>query len=234
MLDSLKTNIQNFFDKSKKIVQQKSPVISIAKNNNILTPEKTKAILIGNPRYMEWYKLFEKYLPLYGINDAEEISRFLSQTCHESNHYKVLKENLNYSGERLKIVFPRYFKDRDINLYARKPEKIANLVYANRMGNGPESSGDGWKFRGRGVLQTTGKNNYTELSKSIGKTIEETTQYLETLEGALVSALFYWKQNNLNQIHDLTILTRKINGGTNGLTHRISEYNRILKILKGN
>jgi len=116
----------------------------------------------------------------------------------------------------------------------RKPEMIANRVYASRMGNGPESSGEGFKFRGRGAIQLTGKENYTKFAQSVGKTIDETIAYLETLEGAIESACWFWKTNGLNAIcdaDDIVKMTKRINGGTIGLEDRKSHYEKAKKVL---
>lgn len=202
-------------------------------NISFLTPLKIQKILLNTKNYLSWYELLKKYLPLYNIITVEQVARFLSQTCYESSYYLVLKENLYYSTpNRLIQVFPKYINNSNVNLYVKNPKALANHVYCNRMGNGDEKSGDGYKFIGRGVLQTTGRNNYTLLSNYLNKTLDETINYLETNEGALVSALFYWKNNNLNNITDLTLLTKKINGGTHGLAERINLYNKFLAILK--
>lgn len=119
-------------------------------------------------------------------------------------------------------------------LYERQPEKIANKVYASRMGNGPESSGDGWKYRGRGAIQITGKNTYSEFAATINKTLDETIEYVETLDGAIESACWFWQKNGLNAIcdkDDIVAMTKRINGGTIGLEHRTSSYKNAKKVL---
>ena len=119
--------------------------------------------------------------------------------------------------------------------YEHKPEKIANRVYANRMGNGPETSGDGFKYCGRGLIQLTGKSNYVAFGKSVGKTADEVIEYMKTSAGALESALWFWKQNNLNNYadaSDMKSITKRINGGYNGLEDRIARYNKIIQILE--
>ena len=176
-------------------------------------------------------ELFEKY----EINTPERIACFFAQCSHESGSFKAKVENLNYSADALNKVFGKYFgTKRDATKYARNPEKIANVVYANRMGNGDEASGDGFKFRGRGFIQLTGKQNYTKFSNSIGKSIDETITYLETDEGAIESALFYWKLANCNKhcdSGDQKSLCKSINGGYNGLEDRIAKYNKFIDIL---
>jgi len=183
----------------------------------------------------------EKYLePLnkcferFEINTAERISMFLAQVGHESAGLKTVKENLNYSAERLIQVFPKYFRNVSATSYARNPEKIANRVYASRMGNGPEESGDGWKYRGRGAIQLTGKDNYSRFARDMGMTLEEVPAYLETPEGAIMSAGWFWDVNNLNALadaEDITGSTRKINGGVNGLEDRKHHYKKIRSII---
>ena len=176
-------------------------------------------------------ELFEKY----EINTPERIACFFAQCSHESGGFKAKVENLNYSADALNKVFGKYFgAKRDATKYARNPEKIANVVYANRMGNGDEASGEGFKFRGRGFIQLTGKQNYTKFANSIGKSIDETITYLETDEGAIESALFYWKLANCNKhcdSGDQKALCKSINGGFNGLEDRIAKYNKFIDIL---
>lgn len=180
--------------------------------------------------------IFNVLLPKYDINTVNRVAGFLAQCGHESADFTVLKENLNYSAEGLNRIFPKYFKNagRDANKYARNPEKIANVVYANRMGNGSIESGDGWKFRGRGAIQITGKENYSKLATYIGKSLEETVQYCETLQGAVESACWFWKTRNINECcddDDIVLMTKKVNGGTNGLDERKKHYNNNKTIL---
>lgn len=138
-------------------------------------------------------------LPTYEINSVNRVAGFIAQCAHESLGFTALRENLNYSQEGLRKVFPKYFPNSTIAAaYARKPEKIANRVYANRMGNGSEASGDGWRFRGHGPLQLTGHDNYQLFADSINKSLDETIAYVETLQGGIESACWYWKRNNVN------------------------------------
>ncbi len=149
-------------------------------------------------------------------------------------NFLFLKENLNYKAESLVKVFPKYFPSMDIaQQYAKKPEKIANRVYASRMGNGDESSGDGWKFCGRGLIQLTGKNNYTFFAASIGVDLNEAAEYLQTFEGAVQSACFFWENTKLNKEADegdIKTMTKKINGGFIGLDDRIKHYEHALHV----
>jgi len=154
-------------------------------------------------------------------------AHFFGQTAHETNSYKAFSENLNYSAGGLKKIFGKYFPGDLEEEYARKPEKIASRVYGGRMGNGDEQSGDGWKYRGRGALQLTGKNNYTAFSKYLDKPEILDNPDLVSNEYAFESAMFFFDKNNLWSICDkgidsntITKLTKRINGGTNGLDHR--------------
>ena len=184
----------------------------------------------------EWYPLLTEMLPKYEINTAVRVAGFIAQCSHESVGFSILKENLNYSAEGLNKTFSKYFikAGRDAAAYARNPEKIANIVYADRLGNSDTASGDGWRYRGRGVIQLTGKNNYVAFGKYIHLTPTETSEYLETKRGALESACWFWKTNGLNAIadtQDILAMTKKINGGTNGLEDRKKLYKQALLVL---
>lgn len=201
-----------------------------------LSAEQLSAILPNNKEIKAWHDAMVKILPKYEITSKIRIAAFLSQTGHESLDYTIMSENLNYSAKGLNTVFPKYFKNagRDANLYARQPEKIANIVYANRLGNGDTASGDGWKYRGRGIIQLTGYSNYKAFADYIDKTVEETIQYVQTKEGALESAAWFWNSRNINKVADtgdVVAVTRLINGGTHGLTDRTKRYNNALKVL---
>jgi putative chitinase len=176
-------------------------------------------------------------LPKYQINTPQRIAGFLAQCGHESAGFSVLAENLNYSADGLCKVFPKRFATvAAAQPYHRQPEKIANKIYCDRMGNGNEASGDGYKFRGRGAIQLTGKDNYTKFAKSIGKTLDETVVYCECLEGAICSAAWFWDTNKLNvtaDASDIVAMTKKINGGTIGLDDRKKHYQEALHVLKG-
>lgn len=156
----------------------------------------------------------------------EQGAHFFAQLSHESMHFTVVEENLNYSAKGLLNTFKKYFTSLTAQQYARKPQMIANKVYANRMDNGNEASGDGWKYRGRGFIQLTGKANYTAFSKYVGKSEIVANPDLVKEDYAMESALFFFKENNLwgicNVVNDAQILklTRRINGGEIGLAHR--------------
>ena len=198
------------------------------------TKAQLKEMLPKNPYLQHWYDALDAILPEYDINTPQRVADFLAQCAHESGNFVFLKENLNYKAASLRKVFPKYFPDDAIAAaYANKPEKIANRVYANRMGNGPEESGDGFKYCGRGLIQLTGKDNYTFFAASIDVPVEEASEYLQTFEGAVQSACFFWDQNNLNQWADkgdILTLTKRINGGTIGLEDRIKHYEHALHI----
>lgn len=160
---------------------------------------------------------------------------FLAQTAHESAEFTAVKENLNYSAKALRAVFGKYFPNDELaEQYARQPEKIANRVYASRMGNGDEASGDGWKFRGRGLIQLTGKNNYESCGNDLMINLIDGPEWLESPQGAVSSALWYWNKNNLNSyadVEDIRGMTKRINGGYHGLDDRIAKYNKAKEIL---
>jgi putative chitinase len=177
-------------------------------------------------------------LPDYEINTPKRIAAFIAQCAHESGGFMVLKENLNYKAASLRKLFGKYFPNDEIaNEYASKSNKqeaIANRIYASRMGNGDESSGDGYKFCGRGLIQLTGRDNYTFFAGSLGISVEEASEYLQTFEGAAQSACWFWETNNLNQWADkgdIVTLTKRINGGTIGLEDRIKHYEHALHVL---
>jgi len=165
----------------------------------------------------------------FKINSINKLSNFLAQCAHESGNFKFVTENLNYSAEGLLKIFPKYFSKETAEIAARKPEMIANIVYSNRMGNGDKASGDGWKYRGRGYIQLTGKVNYSQFGNFIGVDLLKDPD-LVVSKYALTSAAWFFEYKNLwlladRGIDDETIkhLTRRINGGHNGLEDRISK-----------
>lgn len=200
------------------------------------TLAKFKECVGGNPPHAEhWYNALCQILPDYDIDTAERMAAFLAQTAHESGGYRAIKENLNYRAVTLRKVFPRYFPTDELAAqYANKPEQIANKVYGNRMGNGPEESGDGFRYCGRGLIQLTGKDNYTRYAQSLEISVEEASEHLLTFEGCVQSAAWFWEANNLNRwadTGDILTLTKRINGGTIGLEDRIKHYNHALHVL---
>lgn len=203
-----------------------------------LSLHQLKQLLPKNPYVNHWHDALSQLLPQYEINTAQRVCAFIAQCSHESGGFMVLKENLNYKATSLRKIFPKYFPDDTIaQRYASLPNKqeaIANRVYANRMGNGPEESGDGYRYCGRGLIQLTGRQNYTWFAASLDMTPEEATEYLGTFEGAAQSACWFWETNKLNQwadAGDIVTLTKRINGGTIGLEDRIKHYEHALHIL---
>jgi putative chitinase len=208
---------------------------------DFFTRDHLAAMIPGNPNVDAWYAALIEILPKYGITTPRRVAHFMSQCAHESNNFRSLEENLNYSADALARVFPRYFGagKRDATAYARNPEKIANYVYMDefrtaKMGN--VNPGDGWRFRGRGLKQLTGRDNYTRFGKSVGITAEQAAEYVATEKGAIESACWFWDTNKLNTIadtDDVVLMTRRINGGNIGLEDRQQRYNRALPLLEG-
>jgi putative chitinase len=203
-----------------------------------LTTNQISAMMPGIKNIEEWTDAINKMLPKYEINTQNRIAGFISQTGHESNNYKIIEENLNYSATRLDVIFAKYFRraGRDATEYHGKPSRIANVVYANRMGNGDASSNDGFTFRGRGIIQLTGRNNYTSFANSIDITVEEAVDYTCTKEGAIASACWFWQKNKLNDYcdaSDVKGLTKRINGGHHGLKDRENRWRKVLAVFDG-
>ena len=184
---------------------------------------------IGNNPYLDhWAEALNKILPDYDINTPQRVAAFIAQAAHESGNFTALHENLNYRAETLRKVFPKYFPTDDLaQQYAHNQEAIANRVYANRMGNGPEESGDGFRYCGRGLIQLTGQQNYQNFADSIETPLDQIPDFLQTFEGAVQSACWFWENNNLNQYadtDDILTMTKRINGGTIGLEDRKKHY----------
>ena len=203
-----------------------------------LTLDQLKQLLPKNPYVDHWYNALSQLLPDYEINTPQRIAAFIAQCSHESGGFMILKENLNYRAVTLRKVFPKYFPtDAIAQTYANKPNKqeaIANKVYANRMGNGSEESGDGFRYCGRGLIQLTGKQNYSWFAASLGIDVEEASEYLQTFEGAAQSACWFWETNNLNAFADagdIVGMTKRINGGIIGLEDRKKHYQHALHVL---
>ena len=194
--------------------------------------------LIHRDDHYDWYEAMLDILPLWEVDTPERVAMFLAQCGHESGGFRVLSENLNYSAKALNTIFPKYFKraGRDANEYHRQPEKIANVIYASRMDNGDSASGDGWRFRGGGILQLTGRYNYTKFAEAVEMTPEEAVDYVRTKEGALDSACWFWDTNGLNKYcdnMDIVGATKRINGGTIGLDDRRKHYLHAMDVLGG-
>lgn len=176
-------------------------------------------------------------LDMFGINTPLRLAHFLAQCATESGEFKAVRENLNYSADRLKVVFPKYFPANIAESYARKPDKIGARVYANRMGNGPEVSKDGFTYRGRGYIQLTGKNNYIAFGKAINTDLTKNPDLVAT-QFPLLSAAWFFTKNKLNEIADkgatdavVTSISKLVNGGTNGLAERINHFHTYYKLL---
>ena len=203
-----------------------------------LTLNQLQQLLPRNSYVVQWHNALSQLLPQYEIDTTQRVAAFIAQCSHESGEFTTLRENLNYKASTLRKIFPRYFPSDEIaQAYATHPNKqqeIANLVYANRMGNGSSETGDGYRFCGRGLIQLTGRENYTWFAESLGITVEAATEYLETFEGAVQSACWFWETNNLNtwaDANDIVTLTKRINGGTIGLEDRIKHYEHALDVL---
>lgn len=196
--------------------------------------EHLAQVIPKNPYLDHWYHALSEILPEYEINTPKRVAAFLAQCAHESGGFNFLKENLNYKAETLVKLFKKYFPTlEEAKKYEKQPEKIANKIYGGRMGNGPESSGDGFRYCGRGLIQLTGKDNYTLFAASIDTPIEEIPEYLQTFEGAVQSACYFWESTGLNKeadAGDIKTMTRKINGGFIGLEDRIKHYEHALHI----
>jgi putative chitinase len=220
---------------------------------NFLNEKIGCIIFIGNEKSKETYMNLDKLkgivpdevlsqipqtMEKFGINTPLRLAHFLAQCGHESGNWKFKVENLNYSAQALQSVFRKYFPDEATAAqYARKPEMIANKVYANRMANGDEASGDGWKFRGRGYIQLTGKQNYTSFDKVVDDNILSNPDLVAD-KYPLLSAAWFWDSNKLNTLADkgatdadVTAITKRVNGGTHGLDDRLSKFKKYYELL---
>ena len=210
-----------------------------------LQKEQLAQLIPGNKDVDSWHTALVAIMPKYDINTARRAAHFISQCAHESNNFRSLSENLNYSEKSLNAVFGRYFGTgvhpaghtrRNAAEYARNPEKIANYVYMDefrkyKMGN--TNDGDGWLFRGRGLKQLTGRENYTRFGKTVDMTAEEAAEYVATPKGAVESACWFWDANKLNSIadtDDVVKMTKKINGGNIGLESRQQRYSKAMEV----
>lgn len=208
-----------------------------------LTVDQLAAMIPTNNEVEDWCEELNKALPKYDIDTPKRIAGFISQCAHESRDFTAMEENLNYSEKALNSVFGRYFGPgkRNAAEYARNPEKIANYVYMDEFRSkggalGNTQPGDGWRFRGGGLKQLTGRSNYSGFAKDYGITAEEAADWVRTKEGALASALWFWSKNNLNTVADtgdVTALTKRINGGDIGLADRQQRYARAMQALTG-
>lgn len=199
-----------------------------------LTADALQQTMPRAPR--AWLDVMATELPKWGIDMPYEVASFVAQIAHESVDLTHLEENLNYSAERLMQVWPRRFPSFEIaQKYERMPEKLANYVYANRLGNGEEASGDGWRYHGRGPIQLTGRRNYAACGANLGEDLLGNPGLLLTPVVGIQSALWFWRSNNLDELDDdadVRLETRRINGGETGLVHRQAAFDHFLKILE--
>ena len=222
----------------KKLLNQSSAHREVKSNADLISLEQLSKIIPHNKNAAEWLPICNYYLNKYGIISKKEIAAFLSQAAHESSDFTRLEENLNYSWERLREVFPRYFTSDDFAKgYHRQPEKIANRVYSDALRTaklGNTSPGDGWLYRGRGIIQLTGKANYAAFGKAVGMSAEQAANYCGTKRGAFESACWFWSQLNLSALAesgDITAISKAINGGDIGVSDRINRYNNAKRVL---
>lgn len=207
----------------------------------MITLEQFQKMIPTNSSANEWYPIAVDFFKKYDIDTTNRIAGFMAQCGHESNDFKSLEENLNYSVESLLRVFPRYFGKgkEDPKEYAKNPEKLANYVYmdANRSKQGAlgnTQAGDGWRFRGGGIKQLTGRNNYAAFAKGVGMTTEEAADYVRTKQGAFESACWFWKTNGIAKYadaDDIVGMSKRINGGDIGLADRKARYAKAKTIL---
>jgi len=202
------------------------------------TQDQLQAIIPQNAHVPHWFEALSKILPDYDISTPPRVAAFLAQCAHESGGFNAIQENLNYRPETLIKIFGNHFPGglAEATQYCSQPNKqevIANRIYANRMGNGPEESGDGWRFCGRGLIQLTGRTNYTRFAQSIDTPVDQITDFMQTFEGCVQSACWFWEANNLNQYADagdIRTMTKIINGGYLGLDDRIAHYQHALQV----
>ena len=202
------------------------------------TQDQLQAIIPQNAHVPHWFEALSKILPDYDISTPPRVAAFLAQCAHESGGFNAIQENLNYRPETLAKLFGGHFPGGmpEIEQYCARPNKqeaIANRIYANRMGNGNEASGDGWAFCGRGLIQLTGRSNYTAFAQSIDTPVEQVTDFLQTFEGCVQSACWFWEAHNLNSLadaSDIKTMTHIINGGYLGLDDRIAHYQHCLQV----
>ena len=202
------------------------------------TAEQLAQCITKNKNPQEWYEGLYEQLPKFGIVTPARVAGFISQCQHESADFTILTENLNYGAKGLMGIFKKYYPDEALaKAHERKPQLIANRVYSGRMGNGPESSGDGYKYRGRGLVQLTGRSNYTQCSRDLfgDDCLVDDPDLLLNPEWAVLSACWFWHKNKLNDIcdrGDVVLLSKRINGGTIGLADRIHHWNKCLELFE--
>jgi len=209
-----------------------------------ITEQKLSAIMPACSNVTTWVTALNNAMSRFDITGGQRMAAFLAQVAHESGQLARLSENLNYSAKRLMQVWPSRFPTLEkARNYEKNPEKLANYVYAGRLGNGDEASGDGWRFRGRGLIQLTGRGNYRAAGQGIGLPLEEQSDLLGQPEAAALSAAWFWKSHGLNELaddrsndndnEDFKTITKRINGGTVGLQERIAFWKRAKAVLGG-
>lgn len=196
--------------------------------------EQFKQIFPANKNPEDWIVHFD-LLRDFSISTPRQVAHFCQQIGHEQNDMTILVENLNYSKDRLLVIFPRYFDEYTAAALAHRPEDIANVVYANRMGNGNTSQGDGWKYRGRGCIQCTGRANYAARQSSLYGSPDVLLDAPEHLQNdpktALLQSLWYWQKNRLQALDDVDMITKRVNGTQHGLADRQSRFSRATAVL---
>lgn len=198
----------------------------------MISPEKLHALGIGS----EWSEPLTTTFATFGLDDLNKQAAFIGQCSHECNKFKTLEENLNYKAATLQKLFGHKFKPEEIAIYAGNPVKIANKIYANRMGNRDEASGDGWLYHGRGCIQLTGHDNYWHFGQAVNKDFTKEVQLVALPMYAALSAGWFWKTHGCNELAEARNwegLTKRINGGTFGLNERIELTQHALAVLGG-
>jgi len=202
----------------------------------MITVDQIKHIAPLNKNPTQWCDTFNNHIEKYDINTPLRVAALLAQCAHESGDFINLYEDLNYRPETLMHLWPALFPTLMVaDEYTMKPEKIANRAYGNRMGNGNESSGDGWKYRGRGLIQLTGKSIYTNFANYLKVSVEDCLNYIMHPDGAVESACWFWKTKSINTFadkKDINGMTKAINGGLNGLANRKIKYQLALDVIK--
>jgi putative chitinase len=202
----------------------------------MITVDQIKHIAPLNKNPTQWCDTFNNHIEKYDINTPLRVAALLAQCAYESGDFINLYEDLNYRPETLMHLWPSQFPTLMVaDEYKMQPQKIANYVYANRMGNGNESSGDGWKYRGRGLIQLTGKSLYTNFANYLKVSVEDCLNYIMYPDGAVESACWFWKTKSINTFadkKDINGMTKAINGGLNGLTNRKIKYQLALDVIK--
>lgn len=200
----------------------------------LIAPEKlVKAGLASPDTAAQVAAALDEACQKFNIVTGPHLAAFLAQCSHESCGFRVTKENLNYGAHNLFLLFPKYFNAAQAAAYSRQQERIASRIYANRMGNGPEATRDGWTYRGRGFIQLTGKANYAAFSKAVGKDVVANPDLVAGPEYAALSAAWFWAAHNLNALADTPGVqdeTKVINGGTHGLAERQRLYDKAIKV----